>query len=115
MGIASSEVNGFQPDLEIINEAIDSSIKIIVVNLPCNPTGVVYDESTIRSIAEDTKDHEALLLSDEIYGCLIYEGRHYSPGSEFDNVITVNGFSKSYAMTGWRLGYVTPPKKSSGE
>jgi len=81
-----------------------------VVNSPCNPTGAVYDPSTIREIVKLARDNGALVLSDEIYEYLIYEGEHYSPGSEFDNVITVNGFSKSHAMTGWRLGYVTAPK-----
>jgi len=108
--VSTSETDGFQPDLGAIKEAMDNSVKIIVVNSPCNPTGAVYDEMTIRSIAELAKEQGALLLSDEIYEHLIYEGEHYSPASEFDNVITVNGFSKPYAMTGWRLGYVTGPK-----
>ena len=109
--VSTSETDGFQPDLGAVKEAMDNSVKIIVVNSPCNPTGAVYDEITIRSIAELAKEHGALLLSDEIYEYLIYEGEHYSPASEFDNVITVNGFSKPYAMTGWRLGYVTGPEE----
>jgi aspartate aminotransferase len=55
-------------------------------------------------------DHGALVLSDEIYEELIFEGDHFSPGSEYHNIITINGFSKTYAMTGWRLGYVTGPR-----
>ena len=109
--VSTSETDGFQPDLGAIKEAMDNSVKIIVVNSPCNPTGAVYNGTTIRSIAKLAKEHGALLLSDEIYEYLIYEGEHYSPASEFDNVITVNGFSKPYAMTGWRLGYVTAPKE----
>ncbi len=109
--VASSGADGFQPNVEAIRKAMDSSIKIIVINSPNNPTGAVYDESVIRSIVEIAREHGALVLSDEIYEYLIYKGKHYSPGSEFDNVITVNGFSKSYAMTGWRLGYVTAPRE----
>jgi len=108
--VATSETEGFQPDIEGIKRAMDSSVKIIVINSPNNPTGTVYDRSTIRNIVKIARDKGTLVLSDEIYEHLIYEGEHYSPGSEFDNVITVNGFSKSYAMTGWRLGYVTAPK-----
>ena len=109
--VATSGADGFQPNVEAIRKAMDSSIKIIVINSPNNPTGAVYDESIIRNIVEIAREHGALVLSDEIYEYLIYRGKHYSPGSEFDNVVTVNGFSKSYAMTGWRLGYVTASKE----
>jgi len=108
--VATSEKEGFQPDVEAIERAMDESVKIVVINSPNNPTGAVYEEETIRSIVKIARDNGVLVLSDEIYEYLIYEGEHYSPGSEFDNVITVNGFSKSHAMTGWRLGYVTAPK-----
>ena len=109
--VATNEAEGFQPDLEAIRRTMNESIKIIVINSPCNPTGAVFDRSAIREIAKIARDHGALVLSDEIYEYMVYEGEHYSPGSEFDNVITVNGFSKSHAMTGWRLGYVTGPKE----
>ena len=104
--VPCSEAEGFQPDIDVIEEAIDDSVKIIVVNSPCNPTGAVYSKTTIREIAEIAERHGALVLSDEAYEYIIYEGEHYSPASEFDNVITANSFSKGYAMTGWRLGYV---------
>ncbi|MBW2057119.1 MAG: pyridoxal phosphate-dependent aminotransferase [Deltaproteobacteria bacterium] len=109
--IPTSESDGFEPDPERIRQEMDRSFRIVVINSPCNPTGTVFNRSTIHEIAEIARDHGALLLSDEIYEYIIYEGEHYSPGSEFDNVITVNGFSKSHAMTGWRLGYVTGPKQ----
>ena len=109
--VPTDETEGFQPDLKAIQKAMSQSVKIIVVNSPCNPTGAVYDKSVIRKITEIAKDYKAMVLSDEIYEYLIYEGKHYSPGSEYDNVITVNGFAKSHAMTGWRLGYVTGPKE----
>jgi len=108
--VPTSEVERFQPDVEAIERAMDKSVKIIVINSPNNPTGAVYDASIIRSIVKLASDNDVLVLSDETYEYLIYEGTHYSPGSEFDNVITVNSFSKSHAMTGWRLGYLTAPQ-----
>ena len=87
------------------------SVKIIVVNSPCNPTGAVYDKSLVRKVREMAGDNGSIILSDECYEYLIYEGEHYSLGSEYDQVITVNAFSKSHAMTGWRLGYVTGPRE----
>lgn len=103
--------NGFRPDLEKIEEKMDNSVKLIVLNSPCNPTGTVYEMSTIKRIAQLVENNNAFVLSDELYEDLIFEGSHYSPGSEFDNVITISGFSKSFAMTGWRLGYTVAPKK----
>jgi len=111
VSVDCAEADGFQPNLDAVKAAMDDSVKFIVVNSPCNPTGAVFDAATLHGIAEIAQRHGALVLSDEIYEYLIYQGEHYSPGSEFDNVVTVNSFSKSYAMTGWRLGYVTGPKK----
>jgi aspartate aminotransferase len=102
---------GFQPNLDGIRAAMDDSVKFVIVSSPNNPTGAVYDPATLRDLAEIAQRHGALLLCDEVYEYLLYEGTHYSPASEFDNVVTVNSFSKSYAMTGWRLGYVTGPQE----
>jgi len=104
-------IDGFQPDLDLIRSQMDESIRFIVVNSPNNPTGVVYEPNTLRAIAEIAKRWGALVISDEVYEYLLFEGVHYSPASEFDNVITVNAFSKSHAMTGWRLGYATGPQE----
>lgn len=109
--VATNTAQGFQPDLEAICKAVKPAVKIIVVNSPCNPTGATFDRSVIREIAKIARDHDALLLSDEVYESQVYEGMHYSPASEFDNIITVNAFSKSHAMTGWRIGYATGPKE----
>lgn len=111
VSVDCAEADGFQPDLDAIGAAMDDSVKFIVVNTPCNPTGAVFDASTLRGIAEIAQHHGALILSDECYEALLYDGKHYSPASEFDNVVTVNSFSKTYAMTGWRLGYLTGPKQ----
>lgn len=107
--IPSLSVNGFQPDIDLVKKSINPRVKIVVVNTPNNPTGAVFNKSAIQQIAEIAKANGSLLLCDEVYEYLLYEGQHYSAASEFDNVITVNSFSKSHAMTGWRLGYVTGP------
>ena len=93
-------------------ELVNNNTKLIVLNSPCNPTGVVYGKDTLNMISDIAKDHDILVLSDEIYEKILYNGTHLSIGS-FDGMenrtITVNGFSKAYAMTGWRLGYATAP------
>jgi aspartate aminotransferase len=107
--MCSRAEDGFQPDFGKLREVFRQPVKVVVVNSPCNPTGAVFAPETIRAIAKLARDHGAYVLSDEIYETLAYDSPSYSPASEFDNVITVNGFSKSYAMTGWRLGYVAAP------
>ena len=94
-----------------IGEYITNNTKMLIVNSPCNPSGAVYPPEVIREMAELALDHGFFILSDEIYEKIIYEGEHVSAGSIApERTITVNGFSKSYAMTGWRLGYATAPK-----
>ncbi len=104
--------DGFKP--VDIADHITKKTKIIVINSPCNPTGGVYDRSTLKEIADIAVDKNILVLSDEIYEKIIYDKEHISIGSMDgmqDLTITVNGFSKAYAMTGWRLGYVSAPKE----
>jgi aspartate aminotransferase len=99
----------FQPDLPFVEACITNRTKLIIVNSPNNPTGAVYNEATLRKIAHIAEKHNLLVLSDEIYEHFVYEGRHFSIGSIYPNTITMNGFSKEYAMTGWRLGYISGP------
>jgi aspartate aminotransferase len=84
-------------------------VKIIVVNSPCNPSGAVFSKEVLSQLARIADKYGAVLLSDEVYEYQIYGQTHYSPASDFENIITVNAFSKSYAMTGWRLGYSVAP------
>ncbi len=104
--------NGFTP-VEI-EGYITKKTKLIVINSPCNPTGGVYGRETLKEIADLAIDKNIFVLSDEIYEKIIYDREHISIGS-MDGMeelaITVNGFSKAYAMTGWRLGYVSAPKE----
>jgi aminotransferase len=103
------EEHGFNPRAGDIHDKCSERTKMMVVNSPQNPTGAVYSEETFRAIASIAIERDWMVLSDEIYEHLIYEGeKHYSiatfPGMR-QRTVTINGFSKSYAMTGWRLGY----------
>lgn len=109
--VPTNAEEGFQPNLEAVGKALKPAVKILVVNSPCNPTGTLYSNAAIREIAEMTAANGTLLLSDEVYEYQVYDGEFYSPGANYDHVITVNAFSKSHAMTGWRLGYVTAPQE----
>jgi len=109
-----SERNNFQPDIEEITAKITSRTKILITNSPGNPTGTVYTDGVQRRLAELAVKHDLLVLSDEIYARVIYGGEYISlmnyPGME-ERTLIIDGFSKSFAMTGWRLGYaVAPPR-----
>lgn len=99
----------FQPDLPVLEASITNRTKAIVINSPNNPTGAVYSEDTLRKIAHIAQKHNIIVISDEIYEHFVYEGEHFSIGSIYPNTITMNGFSKEYAMTGWRIGYIHGP------
>ena len=101
----------FQVD-ESVYEVITDKTKMIIVNTPSNPTGAVLGRSSLRLVADVCMDHDLFCLSDEIYEKLIYEEEHVSIGAIGDmleRTVTINGFSKAYAMTGWRLGYFAAP------
>ena len=103
----------FAPTKEDLEAAITEKTKLIIVNSPNNPTGAVYSKETLQMIADVAVQHNVMVLSDEIYEKLIYDEKtkHVSIASLNPQIaeitITVNGFSKAYAMTGWRLGYLT--------
>jgi len=109
-----SERNGFQPDPSEIAAKITSKTKAILTCSPNNPTGTVYSDAVQRRIAELAVKHDFYVLSDEIYARILYSGDYISmlsyPGMT-ERTIIIDGFSKSFAMTGWRLGYaVAPPE-----
>jgi len=107
------EKNEFVLEPEKIEEAISKKTKAILLLSPSNPTGAVLDKKTIRQIAEIAKEHGLAVISDELYEKLVYEGEHTSIasiGGMEERTITINGFSKGYAMCGWRVGYLTGPK-----
>lgn len=96
----------FEPSIEAIREKITKRTKMLVLNSPNNPTGAVYPKETVRAAVELADDHGFLVLSDEIYSNFIYSGEFVSARDYGENVVVLDGFSKTYAMTGIRLCYL---------
>ena len=111
--IEAKLANDFKIRPEQLEAAITNKTRLIIFNSPSNPTGMVYDWSEMEKIARIVEKHEGLfIISDEIYEHIIFTGKHISMASFdfiYDRVITVNGVSKGYAMTGWRIGYIGAP------
>jgi len=95
----------FQLPLEKIRRAVTDKTKLIIINSPSNPTGVVYSEERIKAVAKIAAKKKIIVLSDEIYEKFCYEGDCPSIANYYERVLLLRGFSKSYAMSGWRLGY----------
>ena len=108
--VETLEEKGFKYTKDKLKEAINEDTKAILVNSPNNPTGTVYEKEDLKMIAEIAKENDLYIIADEIYEKLIYEGEHVSIASFDDQIkdltIVINGVSKCYAMTGWRLGYL---------
>jgi aspartate aminotransferase len=106
--------DGFRLNRELLEAAITPRTRVLVICSPCNPTGHVLDEKEIAAVVEVATRHDLLVISDEIYERIVYpETVHRSLAAELElapRTLTVNGFSKAYAMTGWRLGYVAGPE-----
>lgn len=100
-------------NLEAIEKAITENTKMIIINTPNNPTGACYDRETLKKLGDLAVEHDFYILADEVYEKLIYGKEHVSVASLspeiYEHSITVNGFSKAFAMTGWRLGYSAAP------
>lgn len=107
--------NEFKLKADDVSEKITKNTKAIMLNSPSNPTGAVMEKEDIKAIADLSMDHDFLIISDEIYEKIIYDKKHYSPAKYSDNVITLNGFSKTYAMTGLRIGYLTANEEYTEE
>jgi aspartate aminotransferase len=104
----------FRIDPDAVAEAISPKTKMIILNSPCNPTGGIIGPKELKAITDLAEDHDFYILTDEVYEYIIYEGEHISPASIpgiFERTITINGFSKAFSMTGWRMGYVVAPKE----
>ncbi len=107
------EENNFVPDLGELRRLVTPKTKLIILNSPHNPTGGALSADAIREIARIAREHDLWVLSDEIYADILYEGKHVSIGREEgmrERTIVLDGFSKTFAMTGWRLGYGAFPK-----
>ena len=107
------EKNGFQPEVEEIAGKITGKTRVFIFNSPSNPTGTVFDEKALERIAELARKHDLWVISDEVYARILFTGEYQSirslPGMA-ERTVIVDGFSKSFAMTGWRLGYAVAPK-----
>ena len=105
--------NEFRLTAKELEDAITDKTKIVVLPFPNNPTGAIMEKSDLEAIAKVIIEHDLFVISDEIYGELTYKGKHVSiaslPGMQ-ERTILINGFSKAYAMTGWRLGYACGPE-----
>ncbi len=114
--VKTTEEENFLCSPEKIENAITDKTRAIIINSPSNPTGMVYDEETLRKIADIAVKHNIYIISDEIYEHIIYDGKkHVSIASFNDEIknltITINGVSKTYAMTGWRIGFTASNKE----
>jgi len=112
--VPTTAATGFALDPEQLEAAITPRTKILFLGYPCNPTGAVLDERTLRAVADVAQRHDLIVVSDEIYDRLVYGGHRHIPIATLpgmrDRTITMGGFSKAYAMTGWRVGYVCAPR-----
>ena len=103
---------GFWPRIEDLQGIVGPRTKAIIINSPCNPTGAVFSAELIERLVDFAAGHDLYLVADEVYEQLVFEAEHVSP-ARFDDqgrVIAVHSFSKTYAMTGWRVGYVVAPQ-----
>lgn len=107
------EENQFRLTAQELRDAITDKTKILILPFPNNPTGAIMEKEDLEAIAEIIEEKDLFVISDEIYGELTYKGKHTSivslPGMK-ERTILINGFSKAYAMTGWRLGYACGPR-----
>ncbi len=104
--------NQFRLTPEELRSAITDKTKVLILPFPCNPTGGTMDRKDLEAIAEVLRGTDIMVISDEIYAELTYGRRHVSPANLtdlYDRTVVVNGFSKSHAMTGWRMGYLCGP------
>ncbi|MDQ6624489.1 MAG: pyridoxal phosphate-dependent aminotransferase [Verrucomicrobiota bacterium] len=113
--VPATERNGWKMRAEDFENAMTPRTKMLILNSPNNPSGAVYTREEIEAIVQIAADEDIYILSDEIYEKLVYDdAKHVSVASiskeAYDITITVNGFSKAYAMTGWRLGYLAAPE-----
>lgn len=102
-------------DIEKLKERITKKTRGIVVNSPANPCGSVLTEETFKTIRDLAEDHNLLIVSDEVYENFVYEGKHYSFNECLDRSVVLNSFSKSFAVAGWRIGYLSASEDILGE
>jgi len=112
--VETREENGFAPEPDAIRRALSPRTKAIVLNSPSNPSGAVFSRVALEGIAQAVRGHECLVISDDIYEKLLYQGEFLNLGNVapdlFSRLVVINGMSKAFSMTGWRMGYAAGPK-----
>lgn len=113
--VACKEDEEFALDIEAVKAAITPKTKAVLFNTPNNPTGAVYSEESLRQLAALAEEHDFYLIADEVYEKLIYDGyKHFSVAAvsedAYNRTVIINGISKAYSMTGWRIGFAAGPK-----
>ncbi len=106
-----NQENDFIPTQEDIEKRITKKTKAIIVNYPNNPTGAVITDEAMKMIIDIAEDNDLLIISDEVYFNLVYDSEPKTFLGKYDKLIFINSFSKEFAMTGWRLGYMIAPKE----
>ena len=104
------EERGYQPDLDQLERLVTDRTRAIVVNSPSNPTGGVFTPATVERLLDFADRHDLAIVSDEVYEEMVYEGRFTSFWGKGDRAVVVNSFSKTFAMTGWRIGFLVAPR-----
>jgi len=118
VGVRQAEGRGFQIDTDELERKISPKTKVMVVVSPNNPTGVILTSDTLKAMAEIACKNDLLVVSDEVYDQFVFDGKFQSiatfPGMS-ERTVVINSFSKTYAMTGWRIGYAVGPKEIIGQ
>lgn len=113
--VPAEEKNNFEPDPKLLESLISPNTKAIIINSPSNPTGIMYSRKLLEELAEIAERHDLTVISDEIYDKLVYDNLTFTPFASLPGMhkrtVTVNGVSKTYAMTGLRIGYLATPIK----
>ncbi len=113
--VPAEEKNNFEPDPKLLESLISPNTKAIIINSPSNPTGIMYSRKLLEELAEIAEGHDLTVISDEIYDKLVYDNLTFTPFASLPGMhkrtVTVNGVSKTYAMTGLRIGYLATPIK----
>ncbi len=111
--VETSIENDFKPTLDSLEKAVSEKSRAIIFSSPCNPSGSVYSQTELHDIAKFAQKHDLIILSDEIYEHIVYGEKAVSIAGfpeAYDRTVTINGLSKAYAMTGWRIGFIGAPE-----
>lgn len=113
--INTREENGFEPQLGELKKVITVKTRMIIMNTPVNPTGAVYSEKTVCNLVNISRQHDLLMVADEVYSTLVFgEKKHFSALNvvpAYENILFVDSCSKKFSMTGWRVGFATGPEE----